>query len=338
VTAWREAYETVPVLLVDDEPRVLDAHRRTLRGRFDVHTALGGEAALEAIKAHGPFTVVVADYKMPDLDGITLLARVAALHPDTVRMILTGYADMETAIRAVNTGAVFRFLTKPSDPDDLVMAISAGIEHAEMVRAARELEIVRRLKDGFEQTLHAFTRLVEFRDPYTSGHMDRTADIAVMIAERMGMPEDDIAGLRLAAMVHDIGKVAVPSHILNKLGELSDAEFSIIKAHAEVGAEIFKGLGVEWPIARMIREHHERLDGSGYPDGLSGDEMLIQSKILCVADIIDAIITHRPYRHGLGKSEAVGYLLEGREKLFDAEVVDIALSLMEEGLIREPGD
>jgi putative nucleotidyltransferase with HDIG domain len=179
---------------------------------------------------------------------------------------------------------------------------------------------------------------VEFRDPYTSGHMDRTADIAVMIAERMGMAKDDIAGLRLAAMVHDIGKVAVPSHILNKQETLTDAEFTIIKAHAEVGAEIFKGLGVEWPIARMIREHHERLDGSGYPDGLTGAQMLPQSRILCVADVIDAIITHRSYRHGLGKSEAIGYLLEGKGALFDAEVVDVALTLMEERLIREPGD
>jgi putative nucleotidyltransferase with HDIG domain len=336
--AWREAYKTVPVLLVDDEQKVLDAHRRTLRARFDLHTARSGPEALEAMEAHGPFTVVISDFKMPDMDGIALLARVAALYPDTVRMILTGYADMDTAIRAVNTGAVFRFLTKPSEPDDLVMALCAGIEHADMVRAAKELEIVRRLKDGFEQTLRAFTRLVEFRDPYTSGHMDRTADIAVMIAEGMDMDKDDIAGLRLAAMVHDIGKVAVPSHILNKLGELTDAEFTIIKAHAEVGAEIFKGLGVEWPIARMIREHHERLDGSGYPDGLTGDEILLQSKILCVADVIDAIITHRPYRHGLGKGEAIGHLLEGKGRLFDAEVVDIALSLMEEGRIREPGD
>lgn len=331
------AYENVPVLLVDDEPKVLDAHRRTLRGRFDLHTAQGGKAALEVLADHGPFTVVVTDFKMPDMDGISLLARVAELYPDTVRMILTGYADMDTAIRAVNTGAIFRFLTKPSAPDDLAMAIGAGIEHAEMVRDARKLEIVHRLKDGFEQTLRAFTRLVEFRDPYTSGHMDRTADIAVMIAERMGMAEDDMAGLRLAAMVHDIGKVAVPSHLLNKQGELSDAEFTVIKAHAEVGAEIFKGLGVVWPIARMIREHHERLDGSGYPLGLTGDEMLPQSKVLAVADVIDAIITHRPYRRGLGKDEVVGYLLEGKGTLFDPQVVDIALSLMDEERIREPG-
>jgi putative nucleotidyltransferase with HDIG domain len=336
--AWREEYRTVPVLMVDDDPKVLEAHRRTLRPRFDLHTAVGGNAALEAMEARGPFTVVVSDFKMPDLDGISLLARIADLYPETVRMILTGYADMDTAIRAVNTGAIFRFMTKPAAPEDLILAVSAGIEHAQMVRDAKEVEIVRRLKNGFEQTLRAFTRLVEFRDPYTSGHMDRTADIAVMIAERMGLAKDDIAGLRLAAMVHDIGKVAVPSHLLNKQETLTDAEFTIIKAHAEVGAEIFKGLGVEWPIARMIREHHERLDGSGYPDGLTGGQMLPQSRILCVADVIDAIITHRSYRHGLGKSEAVGYLLEGKGELFDAEVVDVALTLMEERLIREPGD
>lgn len=330
-------YRAVPVLMVDDEPKVLEGHRRSLQSSFDVHTAEGGRAALEAMENGPSFAVVVSDYKMPDMDGITLLSRIQERHPETVRMILTGYADMDVAIRAVNSGDIFRFLTKPCSPDDLIMVITAGIEHAEMAKAAHEFEIMRRLKNGFEKTLRAFTKLVEFRDPYTAGHMERTADISVMIAEILGLPRDDIMGLRLAAMVHDIGKVAVPAGILNKPGELTASEFSILKAHSVVGAEIFEGLGMEWPISRMIREHHERMDGSGYPDGVHGDQLLKQSKILAVADVIDALITNRPYRPSLGVPEVMACLRRSAGVEMDPLVVDVAIALLESGRIRQPG-
>ncbi|MGL1862934.1 MAG: HD domain-containing protein [Pseudodesulfovibrio sp.] len=326
-------YSNERILFVDDEPNVLESFQRALRGHFVIFTALGGRAALEVFKSDGPFSVVVSDYKMPEMNGIELLSKVRLAYPDSIRMILTGYADLEMAIQAVNQGDIFRFLTKPCGSDDLINAVKAGIEQFRMTNAARELVGVRRMKDGLEGTLRAFTRLVEFRDPYTAGHMDRVAEISALIATRLGLDSDRIQGLHLAALVHDIGKVAVPAGILNKPGSLSEAEFSIIKAHPLVGAEIFQTLETDWPITKIIEQHHERMDGSGYPHGLYEDEILLESKIIAVADIIDAVLTNRPYRPTLGKEEAMKILENEKGRLLDSASVDAGIGLIREGLI-----
>lgn len=326
-------YKNYPVLFVDDEQNVLESYRRMLRSHFKVVTALGGVAGLESLTQEGPFAVVVSDIKMPHMDGIEFLSKVKEKFPKVIRMVLTGYADLDTAINAVNHGDIFRFLTKPCDNNDLVNALISGIEQYQMTQAAQELELVRRMKDGMEGTLRAFTRLVEFRDPYTAGHMDRTAEISSLIATRLGMDTDATQGLHLAALVHDIGKIAVPSGILNKPGSLSDAEFAIIKAHPLVGAEIFQSLETDWPIGRIIVEHHERIDGSGYPNGLYDDEILQESKILAVADMIDAIMTNRPYRPNLGEEETINILNKTRGRKLDEPSVAAGISLIRDGLI-----
>ena len=321
------------VLFVDDEPNILESYRRALRSKFDVSTALGGKAALALLESEPPFMVVVSDIKMPMMDGITLLSKVRTRYPETIRMVLTGYADLDMAVNAVNQGDIFRFLTKPCSPEDLIAAVTAGVEQYRMTMAARDLTIARRLNDGLERTLRAFTRLVEFRDPYTAGHMDRTAEICSLIATRLDMDSDQMQGLHLAALVHDIGKIAVPSGILNKPGTLSEAEFSIIKTHPQVGAEVFQTLETSWPITRIIQEHHERLDGSGYPHGLYGDELLMESKILAVADMIDAIMTNRPYRPTLGKKETIHILENAKGTKLDTACVEHGISLINSGQI-----
>jgi len=318
------------VLMVDDDTNLLTSFRRALRGHYDIYTANGGDAALSTLEAKGPFAVVISDIKMPSMSGVELLARVKKAHPDTVRIVLTGYADLQIAMSAVNRGDIFRFLTKPCETDDLIHAITAGIEQHQLSHAAKELVAIQRLKAGLEGTLRAFTRLVEFRDPYTAGHMDRTAEISAMIAERLDMDDDTTQGLRLAALVHDIGKVAVPAGILNKPGTLNEAEFALIKAHPMVGAEVFQTMETEWPIARIILEHHERINGSGYPNGLYGDQMLMESKILQVADVMDAIMTHRPYRQNLGLNAALQILKENRGTSLDERAVDVGIGLLQE--------
>jgi len=322
-------YSQVNVLLVDDEENILQGHHRTLRVHFQVHTALGGEAALEILEKEGPFAVIVADIKMPTMTGIDLLSIVRDKYPDTVRMVLTGYADLDLAIKAINRGDIFRFMTKPCAKNDLIAAIIEGIKQFRMTEATREYAVVKRLQKGLEGTLRAFTRLVEFRDPYTAGHMDRVAKIATGIAEHMKLERDRIEALRLASLVHDIGKIAVPAGILNKPGTLNDAEFALIKAHPLVGAEIFETLDTDWPISRIILEHHERIDGSGYPNGILGDQMLLESMILSVADVIDAITTHRPYRQSLGHQDAIDYLQENKGTEFDSTIVSIAVDMLE---------
>ncbi|OEU64999.1 MAG: hypothetical protein BA863_08750 [Desulfovibrio sp. S3730MH75] len=321
------------ILFVDDEINILNSYKRTLRPHFSVSTALGGKEALRIMDEEGPFSVIVSDIKMPQMDGIELLSKIRTNYPDSIRMVLTGFADLEIAIGAVNHGDIFRFLTKPCQTEDLIKAVKAGVEQYRLVHASRELEAVRRIKEGLEGTIRAFTRVVELRDPYTAGHMDRTADIAVKIADSLGLDSDKIQGLHLAALVHDIGKVAVPSGILNKPGPLTKAEFSIIKTHPLVGAEIFETMETEWPIQRIILEHHERIDGSGYPYGLKNDEILLESKIVAVADFIDATTTDRPYRQSMVNSEVISKLKKNSDTKLDRRCADIGIKLLQKGVI-----
>jgi PAS domain S-box-containing protein len=181
------------------------------------------------------------------------------------------------------------------------------------------------------QTIEAIGLTVEKRDPYTAGHQQRVAQLAVAIGRAMGLEEERLVGLHLGAVIHDIGKVYVPSEILNRPGKLSEYEFGVIKSHPEVGYDIVKGVDFPWPVALMIRQHHERLDGSGYPDGLKGDAILMESKILAVADVMEAISSHRPYRAALGREHGLEVLRAGRDTLFDAAVVDTCLTLFEGG-------
>lgn len=329
----KKSVPEIKVLMVDDDPNILESHRRLLRPHFSVDTSLGGGAALKKMEAEGPFAVVVSDIKMPQMSGIDLLGIIKKRYPETIRMVLTGYADLEMAISVVNKGDIFRFLTKPCDFEDLIKAIQAGIDQYELTRASQELAIVRHLNDGLEGTLQAFTRLVEFRDPYTAGHMDRTAKLAAMIADELLLPEDRVQGLKLASQVHDIGKIAVPAGILNKPGTLNEAEFALIKTHPLVGADIFQTLDTGWPISRIISEHHERLDGSGYPKGLVKESILKESMILAVADVIDAIMTHRPYRGSLEANDAIQFLNTMKGSAFDPESVEAGIALLEQGTL-----
>ena len=173
---------------------------------------------------------------------------------------------------------------------------------------------------------------VEVRDPYTSGHQDRVADISTAIAKAMGLREFDVEGIRLAASIHDIGKIAVPSEILNKAGVLRHAEFELIKNHSQIGHDIIVGINFPWPVADMILQHHERFDGSGYPGALRGEDITIGARIIAVADVFEAMSSHRPYRASRGAEAALHEIRCGRGSLFDPAVVDAFLALTADGL------
>ena len=187
-----------------------------------------------------------------------------------------------------------------------------------------------RQQDSLEETIGAIAGIVDMRDPYTSGHQARVAGLAEAIARQMGLPDDQVHGIRLAGLVHDLGKIRVPSEILSKPGRLDAVEFELIKMHAQAGYDILKGINFPWPISQMVRQHHERLDGSGYPQGLKGDEILPGSRILAVADVVEAMYSHRPYRPGLGIEAALGEITAKREVYFDPAAVDACLVLFRE--------
>ncbi|HEV2686108.1 MAG TPA: HD-GYP domain-containing protein, partial [Actinomycetota bacterium] len=171
----------------------------------------------------------------------------------------------------------------------------------------------------------------EARDPYTAGHQNRVGLISRAIAQELGLSEDLIEGIELTANIHDIGKIGIPAEILSRPGQLLPAEFELVKGHSRGGYEIMSGIDFPWPVAEMILQHHERMDGTGYPNGLRGDEILIGARIIAVADVVEAMSSHRPYRASLGAQEAFDEIIRGRGTEFHPEVVDACLRLYSEG-------
>jgi PAS domain S-box-containing protein len=186
------------------------------------------------------------------------------------------------------------------------------------------------LRKALGATVQAIATIVETRDPHTAGHQRRVADLARSIASVMGLSKDQIDGIRIAARIHDIGKISVPAQILSMPKKLTDIEFSLIKVHAEVGYGILKDIDFPWPVARMVLEHHERMNGSGYPNRLTGENLLIESRILAVADVVEAIASHRPYRPALGIEAALEEIEKNAGVLYDRGVVVVCLRLFRE--------
>jgi len=186
------------------------------------------------------------------------------------------------------------------------------------------------LRKSLEDTVQAIATIVEMRDPYTAGHQARVASLAAAIAGQMGLTDDRVHGIHLAGIVHDLGKIQTPAEILSKPGRISEIEYSLIKIHPHAGYEILKDIDFPWPIALMVLQHHERLDGSGYPLGLKGGEIMLEARILSVADVVEAISAHRPYRPGFGIDVALDEITKQRGIQFDPQVVDACLTLFRE--------
>ena len=201
-------------------------------------------------------------------------------------------------------------------------------------RTAELTQSLDKLRKAFGGAIQAMSLAIEARDPYTSGHQRRTADLARAIAGEIGLPRDIIDGIRMAGMIHDIGKISVPAEILSKPGEITAYEYGLIKMHPETGYAIIKEIEFPWPIADIVRQHHERIDGSGYPLGLSGDRILIEARILAVADVVDATSSHRPYRPARGIDVALVEITDKSGILYDSDAVDACVRVFQRGYIQ----
>ncbi|MBA7644706.1 hypothetical protein ES703_52451 [subsurface metagenome] len=187
-----------------------------------------------------------------------------------------------------------------------------------------------KLQRTMEATINTISKIIETRDPYTAGHQNKVSQLAVAIAQEMKLPEDKIEGIRIAALVHDIGKINIPSEILSKPSKLNNMEFSLIKNHPKVGYDILRKIDFPWPVAKIVLQHHEKIDGSGYPQGLKGDKIFLEAKIIGTADVVEAMSSHRPYRPSLGIDKALEEISQNRGILYDPEVVDVCLKLFKE--------
>jgi putative nucleotidyltransferase with HDIG domain len=221
--------------------------------------------------------------------------------------------------------------TNRFSPDNIkfLEGIGASIGIALARKQAEEdlRQSLKRLSKITEGIVEAIVTAVEARDPYTAGHQKRVANLACAIARETGLASDRIEGLRMAALIHDLGKISIPADILSKPNRLSDLEYQLIKAHSESGYNIIKDIDFPFPVARIVSQHHERLDGSGYPRGLKGDEILPEANILGVADVVEAMASHRPYRPGLGIDLALEEIKKNKGVLYDTSAVEACLRL-----------
>jgi len=271
---------------------------------------------------------------MPGLNGIELTMKVKDKHDSDV-IVMTGFAEDFTYEKVIEGGAS-DFFQKPINPRELMLRLKRVLKErilfAERNQADAELkQSFEKLRRAQDQTVAALASASEIRDPYTSGHQQRVTKLACSIAEDMGLTKNLIEGLRIAGLLHDIGKISVPAEILSKPGKITQDEYNIIKQHCQIGYEILKGIEFPWPVAQIVLQHHEKMNGSGYPQGLTGDEILLEARILSVADVIEAMSSHRPYRPGLGIDKALDEVINNKSTFFDPVVVDTCWNLFSAG-------
>ena len=218
------------------------------------------------------------------------------------------------------------------DPDGELVCI---IEDLKDISNLKEMESklqksLEKLQNTLEGTIHAMSLAVEMRDPYTAGHQKRVTDLAVAIARELDLSADRIEGIRMAGLIHDIGKITVPAEILAKPGRITEKEFALVRDHPQIGYDILKKIEFPWPVAKIVMQHHERMNGSGYPQALQGKYILLEARILAVADVVESIASFRPYRQALGVQAALKEIAENKETLYDGQVVDACLNLFSE--------
>jgi putative two-component system response regulator len=334
------------ILIVDDEASIRHLFVRILETRKTTCIQAADAAEAREFLKKQPFDLVLCDIGMPGESGLALMRYLAANYPETAVIMVTGIDDPAVADAALEIGA-YGYIVKPVNPNCMIINVSNALRRRELETRQRnhckDLEkLVFRRTEDLRQTMdnlqkamsgiiEAMGITVEKRDPYTAGHQERVTAIATAIAKKMGLSENKTEGIRLAGLIHDIGKIAVPAEILNKPGQISDHEFGIIRSHAQVGYDIIKKIDFPWPIAQIVYQHHERLDGSGYPRGLSGNDILLEAKIIAVADVVEAMASHRPYRPALGFETALKEIRKNSGRFFAPSIVDTCCELFESG-------
>jgi response regulator RpfG family c-di-GMP phosphodiesterase len=328
------------ILAVDDTPSSLRLLNDLLSAEgYRVRSAINGELALQAAIAHPP-ELILLDANMPGLDGFEICHRLKQdpLLRDVPVIFVSAMSDTRDKLRGFDIGAV-DYVTKPFQREELLARVRTHLELHRLRHRLEEMveqrtyslsESEKQLKRNLLESVSAVAAMVELRDPYTAGHQRRVAQLAESIAVKLDLSEEMIEGLVLASVVHDVGKISIPTEILTKPGHLNDAEFSLIKHHPSAGYEILKEIDFPWPIADIVLQHHERLNGSGYPKGLSGEEILYEAQILAVADVIEAMASHRPYRPGLGIEVALEAIKNRSGTHFLPEVASAAIRVFRE--------
>ncbi|MBM4064209.1 MAG: response regulator [Planctomycetes bacterium] len=334
------------ILIVDDEENILNALERVLEDKgYKLFLADSGHKGLEIVR-HEDIHLIVSDHRMPGMDGVKFLSEVKKISPDTIRIMLTGYADVDIAIKAINEGEVYRFITKPWNNIELLNAIKQGIEHYNLQKELDRLnkliqaqntelkewnfkleqkvaEQTKHIRNLFLDAIKSLAFALEAKDKYTEGHSRRVTEYATYICKKMSLQKEYTENIILGCMLHDIGKIGIKENILDKNGKLTKTEYEHIQTHVLIGERILTPIIKNETVIRIVRHHHERIDGSGYPDGLKGTAIPLEARIVAVADAYDALLSERPYRKATGNVNAIKELRKFSGTQFDPEIVEM---------------
>ena len=349
------------VLLIEDNPDDVTLLRHNLArlplARVEIETCqLLAEALKRLGEKNAKIDVILVDLGLPDSQGLDTFFKVHQQAPQTPIVVLSVLDDERLGVQAVREGAqdylvkgqvtgdllwrslhysVERMRIEEAlcqDRDNLEVRVQARTSELATANAALKQMVTEvsaagvQVRGALREIIQTVSLIIETRDPYTGGHQRGVADLAQAIARRMGLTEERSEGIRLAALVHDLGKISTPAEILSKPTRLTEVEMSLIRIHPRAGYEILKKVEFPWPIAQIVLQHHERNNGSGYPQGLCAPDILLEAKILAVADVMEAMCSHRPYRPALGIEKALAEIRRNRDILYDPMAVDACLA------------
>lgn len=313
------------ILVVDDEAANLRLLKRVLSDDYLVFTASDGETALNILEKED-INLIITDQRMPNMTGVELLQKSISLRPHAIKILLTGYTDIQSLIDAINQGHVYKYIQKPWDADELKITVKRALESFELSRRNEVLikdltHTLIRLEDLSLGVIKALADALDAKCDYTSGHSLRVSRFAVCIGKALELNDDELRDLELAGILHDVGKIGVPESILWKPSRLDEEEQKIMAQHPVRSAQIIGEIDLLKRARLWVLHHHEYLDGSGYPDKLIGDQIPLGSRIILVADAYDAMTSDRPYRKAIGYTRAAEELTKYSGKQFDKDIV-----------------
>lgn len=306
------------VLIVDDEEDNLALLYRTLRQDFQIHKTVSPVEALK-ILSENPVDIIISDHKMEEMDGVEFLRRSYELYPQSVRLLVTAYSDTKILIDAINYGKIYRYIKKPWDPAELLMIVKAAAEYFQLKQENDRL--IYDLKELFSGTVNAIIEALDAKDSFTLGRSRRVTFISMRMAQFLYLSAEETGKLELAGLLHDIGMIGVSEDILNKTEALTKEEFEIIKKHVNYGVKILEDIKQLKDVVEIIKFHHEKFDGNGYPYGLKGDEIPLNAQIIAISDTYDSMVSKRSYRAGLSHDEAVKRIEEQAGRQFNPVIV-----------------
>jgi putative two-component system response regulator len=318
------------LLFVDDEPDIVDSLRRTFRKGYKILTATSGAEAIECLKLQ-TVDLIISDQRMPGITGDLVLKAAKELQPDAIRILLTGYSDLESLVKCINEAAVYKYMTKPWEPEDLKLTVTRALEHLDLDRRLKLADGY--LKQAYQDAVTMLSIACEGKDEDTGFHVQRVQHFTEALAREVGLSEDESRHMGVMSILHDVGKINIPDAILKKPAKLDAEEWAIMQTHAEQGVRIL-GDNPFYAVAREIAGgHHENWNGGGYPQRLTGEAIPLSARLVKVADVFDALTSRRPYKAPWTTESALQLLQEQAGVQFDPAIVSAFLRLHEAGTI-----